>query len=205
MTSSKMIFVAYLVLSLAGFFLNSAARAKDDIEGPVILVARPDFNDPLFGSTVLIVIPIGNRQHLGFIINRPTVLTVSDVFPDHAPSRKVTQPIYLGGPENLEAVFALVQRPARAANSGIKFTPDLYLETEWPRLHSVIENEHQQARFFIGAVVWLPGELNAEVRNEYWHVLNADAELVLRDPSGGMWEEMIKRIERAKKTVTAQH
>jgi len=37
----------------------------------MILVAKPELVDPLFGSTILVVVPVGGDQHTGFIVNRP--------------------------------------------------------------------------------------------------------------------------------------
>jgi putative AlgH/UPF0301 family transcriptional regulator len=67
----------------------------------------------------------------------------------------------------------------------------------------VIENEYSNARFFVGVVVWRPGELATEIRNEYWYVQETDVDLVLRKSTHDMWEELIKRIRKNKNTITA--
>jgi len=124
------------------------------------------------------------------------------MFPNHAPSKKVTEPIFLGGPENQEALFAVVMRQGRAAGGKLKVASDLYLEMERDKVDGVIEKEYQQARFFAGVVVWQRGELRAEIRNDFWYVQDADAELVLRKSTTGMWEELVKRIRQNKNLIT---
>lgn len=190
--------------ALAGLFSNPVIAAGP-IDEPVILVATPELRDRLYSATVLIAAPLGNGQHIGFIINHPTSVKLSEMFPGHAPSKKVTDPVFLGGPQNVEALFALVQRQGKAGAGSIKLATDLYLEVERDKVDHVIEKEHGRARFFAGVVVWAPGELEAEIRHDFWYVQNADTKLVLRKSTNGMWEELVKRSIRNKNAVTAGH
>lgn len=201
MIARRIVIAAYI--ALATFLSSNSAVANDPIDEPVILIATPEVRGQFFSASILIVMPIGNRQHLGFIINRPTLLKLSEVFPGHEPSKKVTQPIYLGGPENVGELFVLVLRQGRTDISGIRLASDLYLEIEREKIDSVIENEPDQARFYAGAVVWQPGELEAEIQNDYWYVQDADAHLVLRKSTAGLWEELVKRIEQKRNAITA--
>jgi len=200
MITRRIVVAAYV--AMAAFLFCGSVVAKDQIDEPVILVATPELRDQLFGASVLIVTPIGNGQHIGFILNHPTPVKLSEMFPDHAPSRKVNEPIFLGGPQNVEALFALVQRRGRAGSGQVKLASDLFLEIEREKVDRVIEKEYSRARFFAGVVVWQPGELKAEIRNDFWYVQDADANLVLRKSTTGMWEELVKNIQRNKSFIT---
>ena len=125
------------------------------------------------------------------------------MFPGHEPSKKVAEPVFLGGPKNVESLFALVQRQGSASARQLKLAPDLYLEIEREKVDGVIENEHGQARFFAGVVVWAPGELDAEIEHHFWYVQDPDVELVFRKSTAGMWQELVKRSERNKNALTA--
>ena len=46
-----------------------------------ILVAKRQLNDPFYKSTVLVVRPMGGDQHIGMIVNRPTKMTLGQLFP----------------------------------------------------------------------------------------------------------------------------
>jgi putative transcriptional regulator len=195
--------IAVATCAAIAMLLSSAvAIARDQIDHPAILVATPELRDQLFGASVLVVTPIGSGQHIGFIINRPTPVKLSDMFPDHTPSKKVSEPIFLGGPESRSALFAVVQRQGRGSGGKLKLASNLYLEVEREKVDGVIENEYKQARFFAGLVVWKPGELEAEIEREYWYVQDADAALVLRKSTTGMWEELVKRIRQNKNLIT---
>ena len=71
--------------------LAAAATAAQpaDLSQSMILVAKPELVDQLYGSTVLVVTPVGPDQHAGFIVNRPTNVTLGQLFPDDGPSQKV--------------------------------------------------------------------------------------------------------------------
>lgn len=190
------------MFALAAVLWHGGAAARDRSDEAMILVATPSLRDQLYGASVLIVTPVGNGQHIGFILNRPTSVKLGEMFPDHAPSRKVTEPIYMGGPDNQGALFALVQRQGRDGGGKIKVGSDLYLEMERDKVDGVIEKEYQQARFFAGVVVWRRGELSAEIRNDFWYVQDVDAGLVLRKSTTGMWEELVKRARQNRNLIT---
>ena len=77
---SKKRFVPVAVAVLLACFAGLASPA--DLSRTVILVAKPELSaDPVFGSTILVATSIGDGQHAGFIVNRPTSVTLSSVFP----------------------------------------------------------------------------------------------------------------------------
>jgi putative AlgH/UPF0301 family transcriptional regulator len=65
----------------------------------------------------------------------------------------------------------------------------------------VIEKQSTQARFLAGMVMWRPGELHDELKRGLWYVLDAKADLVLRKPTEGMWEEFVGRSERKANSI----
>jgi len=182
---------------------TATACAVEPADEPVILVAKPALRDRLYGATILIAKPLGNGQHIGFIVNRPTPVKLGTLFPDHAPSQKVVEPVYLGGPVNVEILFALVQRKDKPGDRAMKLTPELYLVVDRDLVDRVIEAEADHARFYAGVVLWARGELNAEIAKGFWYVDDADASLVLRKSTDGMWEELVKRLELRSRSIRA--
>jgi putative transcriptional regulator len=179
-----------LVLSiLLGWVSPLFAASLDD---PVILVAKPGLHDELLGSSIVVVTPIGNDQHIGFIINRPSPVTVQEAFPEHAKSQMTIDPIYIGGPVDSQVVFALVQRSESPGPNYREILPELYLVIDGPTVDHVIESDADHARLVAGLVFWRPGELRGQVEQGAWFVQRADANVVVRKP-GGLWEEFISR------------
>ena len=94
----------------AGFLIAAACAARsEDLDRPLLLVAQPDL-EGLYSRTALLVVPAAGGQHVGFIINRATDVKLATLFPEHAPSAKVVDPVYFGGPEMLGSIFAIVRR-----------------------------------------------------------------------------------------------
>ena len=188
------------VLAIAG---TAPARAVEPADEPVILVAKPALRDRLYRGTILIARPLRNGRHIGFIVNRPTPVKLGTLFPDHGPSQKVVEPIYLGGPVSIEVLFALVQRKESPGKRAMQLTPDLYLVVDRDLVDHIIESEADHARFYAGVVLWAPGELDAEIERGFWYVDDADVSLVLRKSTDGMWEELVKRLEQRSRGLRA--
>jgi putative transcriptional regulator len=169
-----------------------AAAAQEAAGEPLILVAKPALRDNLYGATILVAKPMGNNQHIGFIVNKPTRVTLAKLFPEHVPSRKVAEPVFLGGPVNSETIFALVQRKDSPGSRSMQISADLYLAHERDIVDRIIETEADHARFFAGLVLWRPGELDTEIRRGFWYVMDSDSSLVLRRSTQGLWEELVK-------------
>jgi putative transcriptional regulator len=171
-----------------------------DLERPLILVAKPELHDPIYGSTVLIVAPLGGDQHAGFIVNRPTRLTLGKVFPQDGPSQKIPDPVYLGGPVQPQVIFALVQRADNPGGHSFEMMPGLYAAFDAAVVDRIIESDATHARFMAGLVAWQAGELRDEIKQGAWYVLEPDAALVMRK-SDGLWEELVRRSLRIKNTI----
>lgn len=179
---------------------SSPARAAD-VSDSIILVAKRHLQDKLYGSTILIARPIGGERHVGFIVNKPTQMTLGKLFPQHEPSRKVADPVFLGGPVSPEVIFALVQSRESPGGRSIRILDDLYLAIDSAIVDRVIEKQPSQARFLAGMVLWRPGELNEELRRGLWCKQDARADIILRKPTDTMWEDLVGRCERQANAV----
>jgi putative transcriptional regulator len=179
-----LVFVALVAASVA-------ARAAD-LSQSLILVAKPELSDALYGSSILVVRPAGGDRHVGFIINHPTEVKLGELFPDDGPSQKVADPVYLGGPVNPELIFALVKRATNPGGESFELMPGLYAAVDAPTVDHIISSESDHARFVAGLVIWQAGELRQEIENGAWYVLPPDAGLALHDPKG-LWEELVRR------------
>jgi putative transcriptional regulator len=194
--------------ALVLFFVTASpfAGAAEDLSKPLMLVAKRELVHPLYSRSVLVVKPFTESQHIGFIVNRPTNLRLGSMFPDHGPSQKVVDPVYLGGPVDAQMMFALVERAESPGGSGFQIAPGLFAVFDAATVDRIIESEADHARFVVGLVVWRPGELEGEVKQGAWHVMDLKPEVAMRDPQG-LWEELQGKSrgqeERRARTVRA--
>lgn len=200
MKSRFPLFAAMLMASIAIAFSAVLPARSDEASDTLILVAKRQLRDQLYGSAILIVKPLGEGRHVGFIINKPTQMTLGKLFPNHGPSQKVIDPVYLGGPFNSQVIFALVQRADSPGGRSVRIAPDLFLAVDSQVVDRIIESEPQHARFFAGMVLWKPGELHEEIKRGLWYSLDARSDLVLRKAEG-LWEELVGRSERKANTI----
>ena len=176
--------------------LSAPLAEATDLTQTVLLVAKRNLRDRLYGSSILIAKPIGDERHVGFIMNKPTTMTLGKLFPKHAPSQKVIDPVYLGGPMGPEVIFAMVKDAKSPGGRSLQLTSGIYLAYDSAVVDRIIETQPQQARFFAGMVLWAPSELDEEVRRGLWYVLDPQPDLFLRKSTDSLWEELVGRCER---------
>ena len=177
--------LAFLLLALVS--LNARAL---DLGQPMLLVASPDLKGP-YQHTALVVVPAGDK-HIGFIINRATGATMGKLFPDHPPSAKVVDPVYFGGPEASDAIFAMVRRDPGA--HALRLFGDLFVTSNAKAVDKIIETTPNDARYFVGFVGWRPGELAAEIQKGFWYVASPDSALIFRKDTTSLWEELVQQM-----------
>jgi len=159
----------------------------------MLLVAAPDV-EGIYRQAVVIAVPVGNTQHVGFIINRVSKHTLASVFRKHAPSKKVVDPIYIGGPDSLGTIFAFVRATSNPPADSIRLFEDLFVTATPKVIKDIIERTPNKARYVTGYISWLEGELKGEIENGFWNVAEPHAELLFRKDVSKLWAELIARM-----------
>ena len=173
-------------------------------DGAVFLVAAPALRDPEYRQTVLIASPTANGGHVGVIINRPTRRSLSSLFPEHEPSKKVVEPVFFGGPFSTTALVAVVRGDASPGQGSLLMMSNLYLAINVNTIDKIIEERPTDARFYVGYVGWRPGELRREIDRGLWHVLNPDVNTIFRKDTDTLWEEMLRMSRQISASAPAE-
>ena len=184
-----------VLLCLCAVLLPIAVFGAAAIDEPVMLVAQPDVRGAIFEASILIVKPMPDGSHVGFIINRKTTAMMSELFPDDEASKKVADPLYLGGPDGYNRVFAMVDKRDTAGKDAMQMIPGVFLVSDAKEIDRVIASDPAHARFFLGMVTWEPGQLDDELARGLWYVDKADAKVVLEKKTDGLWEELVRRSQ----------
>jgi putative transcriptional regulator len=183
------------ILAAALLMISGVARAQPQDEA-ILLIAHPAFRDLEYRQTVLLAAPAPNGGHVGVILNRPTKRSLGSLFPEHEPSKKVVDPVYYGGPFSRGALVALVRADQTPGAGSVLLMHNLYLTFRANTIDHVIETTPNEARYFVGYVGWRPGELRSEIDRGLWSVLDADADMVFRKDTEGLWEELLQQTRR---------
>ena len=174
---------------------SAPALAQEDEEA-MLLVAHPAFRDLDYRQTVLLAAPGPKGGHVGVILNRPTRRSLSSLFPEHEPSKKVIDPVHYGGPFSRGALVALVKTDAAPGAGSVQVMKNLYMAFRVNTIDQVIESKPNDARYYVGYVGWRPGELKVEIDRGIWSVLSADMDVVFRKDMERLWEEMLQQTRR---------
>ncbi len=146
------------------------------------LIAMPSMADPIFGGTVIYVCEHNERGAMGLVINRPTDMTISDLFdridlqleiiPNSHPLGQNL--VMFGGPVQSDRGFVL-HTPSEAYSSSLKVTEEVSFTTSRDILESLAAgNAPQRLLLSIGYAGWNAGQLEQEILNNGWLTVEAD-------------------------------
>jgi len=177
-------------------FLAAAPLAQAQQDDAIFLVAHPAFRDADYRQAVLIAAPAPSGGHVGVILNRPTKRSLSSLFPEHEPSKKVVDPVHYGGPFSRGALVALVKSDSGPGTGMVSIMKNLVMAFRANTIDQIIESTPNEARYYVGYVGWRPGELKSEIDRGLWSVLDADMDTVFRKDTEGLWEELLQQTRR---------
>jgi putative transcriptional regulator len=168
----------------------------------ILLVARKNMPDPYFRDSVVLVTQSGGPTPFGVIVNRPTDVPLSRVFPDIERLRSRDETLFFGGPvmpEQLVVVFRAAVPPTEA----IEVLEGVYMSLSGELLRELLgrENPVESLRVFAGHAGWAPGQLESEVARGDWHLVVADARMVFEENPERLWQE----LERRASSTTVWH
>ena len=79
-----------------------------------LLIASPALHDPNFVRTVVLVTEHTPDGAMGFVLNRPTPIAVSDALPNLGDVAGLDAVVYVGGPVQPESAMALAESASPA-------------------------------------------------------------------------------------------
>lgn len=160
-----------------------------------LLVASPDLLDPNFDRTVVFLLAHGEEGALGVVLNRPSEAAVDELLPAWAPVVSPPALVFLGGPVSLDTVIG-VAGSTQAATSALRPFDALLSGLTTVDLHqdpSELEADIDGARLFAGSAGWGPGQLEAEMAEGAWFVVDAEAEDLLTPEPDELWRRVLRR------------
>jgi putative AlgH/UPF0301 family transcriptional regulator len=180
---------AFAVLLLLLAAVAGSVRAAD-LSGPVILVASERLAGSPFERTVILATPLPNGGHMGFVVNRPTGVKLESLLPDQASARNVLDPVYAGGPMLSSVIFAVMRRPAGEDDKAVPLMPGVVAVVDGPTVDRILETRPNDARYFVGVMIWGPEQLDGEVGDGAWEVRRPSVENVLPAGAVDLWKAL---------------
>lgn len=164
-----------------------------------LLVATPKLADPNFDRAVVLLLDHDAEGSLGVVLNRPTPVGVGDVLQHWASLAVLPQVVFQGGPVSLDSALGLAvvpgeSRPGEGA--------DLL---GWRRVHGAIGLVDLEAppellaaelgslRIFAGYSGWGPGQLERELADGAWYVVESEPGDVSAPDPERLWRAVLRR------------
>ncbi|HEY6468113.1 MAG TPA: YqgE/AlgH family protein [Candidatus Acidoferrales bacterium] len=161
------------------------------------LIARRGLNDPLFGKSVILMLPVVDPDGVvGLIVNRPTKITLHELFPKIAAYKEGTAIAYFGGPVDVKTGGVLF-RSAKAYKEAFHLTGDLYVSFNSEVIEKVLKKPKDvtNVRLFLGRSQWKNKQLAAEMERGSWFGEKEANSVIFRHDSANVWIELIGALE----------
>jgi putative transcriptional regulator len=187
---------ACVVLVLTGTSLWGAQKPEDKT---VYLVARRGLSDPFFAHSAVLMLPSeGLPLVVGLIINRPTSISLRQLFPQNPALNSKTETAYFGGPvdvRDLSVVFRTLQPPKKA----IRLVDDIYVSFDARLMETLLANPQgaQDVRVFLGRSQWAPAQLQNEILQGSWYSVQAESKLIFAADPQQVWSTLLNQAHPA--------
>jgi putative AlgH/UPF0301 family transcriptional regulator len=177
-------------------FLPVQSKNAKDLGAGKLLVASRGLADPHFAKTVVLLVHYDAEGVAGLILNRRTDVPLSRVLEGLKAAKHRSDPVYLGGPVETPAVFALLQSPAKVEGAQQIFGA-VYLISTKTLFEQMISARPDPSGFhvYLGSAGWTDDQLQKEVELGAWFIFPADAETVFNSNPDSLWSQMIQKTE----------
>jgi len=176
-----------VLLILLQHFVPTRAEDSSHLTA-ILLTARSELPDPDFADSVVLVMNNLGPAPIGVIVNRPTQISVAEVFPNLTRLAYLHDKVFFGGPVELNPVWFLF-RAATPPKHAIRTFGDTWLSADRDLLLTLLGRDKPMdgLRIFLGHSGWAPGQLEAEIKHGDWALGHADPDAIFKSKSNHPW------------------
>jgi len=156
----------------------------------VLLAARDELPDPNFKDSIVLVLNNLGPVPAGVILNRPTRISVSLLFPDLERLAQLHEKLYFGGPVEIGSVWFLF-RGDKPTEHAIRVLEGVYISGDQELLRRLLSRDKPMdgLRIFVGHSAWGPGQLETEIARGDWTISPAEKDAIFSRKSEHPWPE----------------
>ncbi|MBH1932803.1 YqgE/AlgH family protein [Streptomyces sp. AV19] len=167
-----------------------------------LLVATPALSDPNFDRAVVLLLDHDEEGSLGVVLNRPTPVGVADILASWAFLAGEPGVVFQGGPVSLDSALGVAVVPGERQ---AKDVPTVDGPIGWRRVHGAIGLVDLEAppellgpavgslRIFAGYSGWGPGQLEEELVDGAWYVVESEPGDVSSPDPSRLWRSVLRR------------
>lgn len=158
-----------------------------------LLVATPMLVDPNFDRTVVLVLDHDEDGTLGVVVNRPTTVSVNDVLPAWTDLSVEPPVVFQGGPVALDSALGVACVVGGAEPLGWRRVSGAVGLVDLDAPPEVLAAEVVAFRVFAGYAGWGSGQLEGEVRQGAWYVVDAQPSDAFNPVPQELWRDVLRR------------
>ncbi|MFC2115214.1 YqgE/AlgH family protein [Bacteroidota bacterium] len=156
-----------------------------------VLISEPFLNDTYFRRSVVLLTEHSPEGSVGFVLNKPVALSVSEVLADFP---EIDTEVSIGGPVNTNTIHYIHTIGEIIPNS-VKVLDNLYWGGDFEVVKQMIDQgqiKGTDIRFFLGYAGWSPKQLDNELSENAWLVSEMKAEHIMQGPDDNLWKEILE-------------
>jgi putative transcriptional regulator len=159
-----------------------------------LLVSTPALTDPHFDRTVVLILEHGDEGGaLGIVLNRPTETPMIDAIPEWAMLATAPAVLYVGGPVGVGTIIALARSRTDDPPLGTELVSDGLVAVDLASDPEPLAPAVSSLRVWTGYAGWAPGQLEEELEQDAWFVVDPiDTDVTTGDPNG-LWRAVLGR------------
>lgn len=175
-----------------------------DLETPVLLVAMPQVLDPFFHMSVVLLIQHESEGSRGFIVNRPTGVSISDILEGlEIPwAGSDEQAAHFGGPVQPQVGTVIyqaeIEEEAEAEAEGSiasqEIQPGVVLTQNIQDLQSLADSPPDSLRLFLGYAGWGEEQLMQEILRNDWMTAPVSEDLIFAEDPSETWRQALRSV-----------
>jgi putative transcriptional regulator len=159
-----------------------------------LLVASPVLEDENFRRAVVLMLDHGEDGALGLVVNRPMEVDVSSVLPAWQPYTTAPGRLFQGGPVQLDSALGLVAVPGTGSGPiGVRLLIGSVGLVDLDAPPEVIAPGLAGLRIFAGYAGWSPGQLENEIGQGSWYVVDSEPRDAFSDRPERLWPDVLRR------------
>src|SRR3954447_1234344 len=159
-----------------------------------LLVATPRLDDPNFRRTVVLMLDHGEEGALGIVVNRPLEVDVAAVLPLWQPYATAPGRLFQGGPVALDSALGVVAVPGGDVEpTGVRRIIGSLGLVDLDTSPQEMVGGVAGLRIFAGYAGWAGGQLEAEIGEGAWYVVDAEARDPFSDTPQTLWRQVLRR------------
>lgn len=177
---------------LAMLLLALPALAEESPPGKgLLLTARSELRDPNFRGSVVVVTNNAGYGPIGVILNRPTRVPVSRLFPAIEKLAALEDKVYFGGPVAGGAISFLYRGDKPEIGDAVRVVEGVYWSGNQELLVKLLGRDKplEGLQLFVGYSGWAPGQLEREIARGDWKVENASPATIFGPRPQHPWPE----------------